>query len=357
MLMISSSPVIKHKSTTNIINRLSSSFALKDLGQLHYFLGIEVVHHHHNLILSQRKYILDIIHRVGLSQCKPVATPMSTSHVLLPDDSPLLPDPSRFRQVVVKRILRYLHGTAQLGLLFRHDSSLRIHAFSDSYLNHNLLAYSDSDWAGCPVDRRSTGGYAVYLGSTLISWAARKQRTVSPSSTESEYKALADAVAELIWLKSLLQELGVVSQSPTLWCDNLGATYLSANPVFHARTKHVEVDFHFVREQVAQGKLNVKFISTNDQLADVFAKPLPSHRFLGLRSKLQEKEAVFCMCELRLKCYNCDGVFFWAPTEDHVERRSTRSTETERRAMSPPLSRGAVVDLDLLSDAERPGNA
>ncbi|KAD6795688.1 hypothetical protein E3N88_06584 [Mikania micrantha] len=189
--------------------------------------------------------------------------------------------------VAVKRILRYLKGTAHLGLLFRHGSGPRLQAFSDSQWQQDVIqAYSDSDWAGCPFDRRSTGGYAIYLGSNLISWAARKQRIVSRSSTESEYKAIADTVAELIWLRSLLRELGLVNHSPTLWCDNLGATYLSANPVFHAHTKHVEVDYHFVREQVTQGKLNVKFITTNDQIADVFTKPLSSQRFEFLRSKL-----------------------------------------------------------------------
>uniref|UniRef100_A0A251U342 Uncharacterized protein n=1 Tax=Helianthus annuus TaxID=4232 RepID=A0A251U342_HELAN len=131
---------------------------------------------------------MDILHRAGLTDCKPVTSPMSTSHVLLPDD---------------------------------------------------------------------------------------------------KYKAIADTLAELIWLRSLLRELGLVNHSPTLWCDNLGATYLSANPVFHARTKHVEVDYHFVREQVTKGKLNVKFISTDDQIADVFTKPLSSQRFEFLRSKLQ----------------------------------------------------------------------
>ncbi|KAK9051967.1 hypothetical protein SSX86_028595 [Deinandra increscens subsp. villosa] len=305
----------------HVIHQLSSMFTIKDLGQLHYFLGIEVVHQNSDLILSQRKYILDLLRRAGLSDCKPVVSPMSPSHVLLPGDSPLLPDPTRYRQAVgalqyatlsrpdiafavnkvcqfmqaptenhwsaVKRILRYLKGSLHLGLLFRHTSRTQLHAFSDSYWRDTMAptiqAYSDSDWAGCPVDRRSTGGYAIYLGSNLISWSARKQKTVSRSSTESEYKAIADTVAELIWLKSLLQELGVVIPNPTLWCDNLGATYLSVNPVFHARTKHVEVDFHFVREQVAQGKLSVQFISTHDQIADVFTKPLSSNRFLFLR--------------------------------------------------------------------------
>ncbi|KAI3830313.1 hypothetical protein L1987_04451 [Smallanthus sonchifolius] len=233
---------------------------------------------------------------------------MSTSHVLSPDDSPFLDDPSRYRQTVgalqyatlprpdyafavnkvcqfmhaptenhwagVKRILRFLKGALNLGLWIRHNTG------------YQLQAFSNSDWVGCPFDRRSTGGHAIYLGSNLISWCARKQRTVSRSSTKSEYKAIADSVAELIWLKSLLRELGLDSLAPTLWCDNLGATYLTANPVFHARTKHVEVDYHFVREQVTQGKLYVKFISTDDQIADIFTNPLSSQKFEFLRSKL-----------------------------------------------------------------------
>ncbi|MFS7923079.1 putative RNA-directed DNA polymerase [Helianthus anomalus] len=313
------------QAVTSIIHQLSSMFALKDLGPLHYFLGIEVLQNGSNVILSQRKHVLNVLHRAGLSDCKPAVSPMSTSQILLPDDSPLLSDPTVYRQTVgslqyatltrpdiafsvnkvcqfmhaptenhwsaVKRILRYLKGTLDLGLLFRQSSGTNLHAFSDSHWHDTLVspvqAYFDSDWAGCPVDRRSTGGYAIYLGSNLVSWSARKQKTVSRSSTESEYKAIADTVAELIWLKSLLQELGLGVPKPTLWCDNLGATYLSANPVFHARTKHIEVDFHFVREQVAQGNLNVQFVSTDDQIADVFTKPLSSQRFQFLRSKLQ----------------------------------------------------------------------
>ena len=111
------------------------------------------------------------------------------------------------------------------------------------------------------------GGFAIYLGSNLISWTSRKQRTISRSSTESDYKALADTVGELTWLQALLRELGIrAPTTPILWCDNLGATYLSGNLVFHARTKHVKVDFHFVREKVTQGDLCVQFIYTKDHI-------------------------------------------------------------------------------------------
>jgi histone deacetylase 1/2 len=181
----------------------------------------------------------------------------------------------------VKRILRYIQHTVSHGLHIRPASS--------SFLS----AFSDADWAGSSEDRRSTGGHAIYYGPNLIAWSARKQSTVSRSSTESEYKALANATAELIWLQSLLRELGVSQDhSPVLWCDNIGATYLSSNPVFHARTKHIEVDFHFVRERVARKLLYVKFISSKDQIADIFTKPLPLPLFEACRRNLNLIDSV-----------------------------------------------------------------
>jgi hypothetical protein len=150
-----------------------------------------------------------------------------------------------------------------------------------------LHAYSDVDWTGCPDDRRSTSGFSIYLGPNLISWSAKKQVTVSCSSTEAEYRALALASAELIWLQYLLRELHVqCSSPPTLWCDNIGATFLAANPMFHACTKHVEIDYHFIRERVQNRELLIQFLSSKDQIADVMTKPVTTPRFLLLRDKL-----------------------------------------------------------------------
>jgi histone deacetylase 1/2 len=183
--------------------------------------------------------------------------------------------PTSVHWSAVKRILRYIAFTLDIGLRIRKTSSTLVSAFSDA------------DWAGSIDDRRSTGGFAVYLGSNLISWSARKQATVSRSSTEAEYKAMANATAEVIWVESLLTELGVKFRRPSrLWCDNLGATYLSANPVFHARAKHMEIDFHFVRERVAKKLLEVRFIASNDQVADGFTKALPTHKLEVFRSNL-----------------------------------------------------------------------
>ncbi|GJX48354.1 putative RNA-directed DNA polymerase [Tanacetum coccineum] len=294
----------------NIISQLGSAFALKDLGPLNYFLGIEIVPRVFGILLSQKKYILELLQSAGLSNCNPVSSPMVTSSSLSLDDSTAFSNPVKYRQVVgslqyvtlsrpgiafvvnkvcqymhaqtenhwsaVKQILRYLHGTVEHGMLICRSSGSTLQAFTDVLWkgdpDTSLEAFSDADWARDSHDRRSTGGFAIYLGSNLISCTARKQRTVSCSSTEAEYKALAYTVAELTWLQALLHELGIrPSSTPILWCDNRGATYLSTNPIFRARTKHVEIDYHFVREKVAQGDLRVQHI---------FTKPLPNCIYL-----------------------------------------------------------------------------
>ena len=173
-------------------------------------------------------------------------------------------------------ILRYLRGTTSHGLHITRSSSFVLHGFTDA------------NWAGSIEDRKSTGGYLVFFGQTLISWKSGKQRTVARSSTGAEYKALADGTAEVIWLQYLLTDLQIpTTYAPIIWCDNLGATYLSANPVFHARTKHIEIDYHFVRDRVAKKEIQIRFISSKDQLADVFTKPLPAPSFMAFKFKLR----------------------------------------------------------------------
>jgi len=137
----------------------------------------------------------------------------------------------------------------------------------------------------------------VFLGSNLVSWSSRKQPIVSRSSTEVEYKAVADTT-ELLWIRALLQELGIrLSSPPTLWCDNIGATYMSVNSVFHARTKHVEIDFHFVCDHLADKSLDIRFIPSLDQLADVLTKPLVSTQFQQLCFKLNVRSSLLILLE------------------------------------------------------------
>ena len=183
--------------------------------------------------------------------------------------------PSELHWTALKRVLRYLKSTIYHGLFLHKGCPLQLQAFSDS------------DWGGNRDDGRSTTAYIIYLGSNPISWKSARQKSVSRSSSEAEYKAVANATADLMWIQNVLHELGIrLPHPPSLFCDNTGATYLCANPVFHSRMKHISLDYHFVRECVANGTLKVLRISTKDQLADILTKALSRHRFRLLRSKI-----------------------------------------------------------------------
>ncbi|PKU68154.1 putative mitochondrial protein [Dendrobium catenatum] len=174
----------------------------------------------------------------------------------------------------LKRLLRYVQGTTELGIpIDPGDLQLR--------------AFADADWAADSSDRRSVTGFCTFLGNTIISWSAKKQITVAKSSTEAEYRSISSATSEVIWLRRLLAELCITQIGPTpLYCDNTSAIALANNTVFHARTKHVEIDYHFISNHIKAGDLNISHISSDEQTADILTKSLPKERFFYLRNKL-----------------------------------------------------------------------
>ena len=292
-----------------IIGRLRAEFTVRDMGPLRFFLGISVTRTAHGFALSQQQYAEDILERAGMANCKPISTPVDVKGKLPAAEGEPVSDPSSYRSLAgalqyltvtrpdlayavqqiclhmhdpraghlafLKRVLRYVRGTTGLGLHLRASPHL------------DISAYSDADWAGCPDTRRSTSGYCIYLGDSLVSWSSKRQPTVSRSSAEAEYRAVANATAECIWLRQLLGELHcTVDKASVAYCDNISAVYMSANPVHHKRTKHIELDIHFVREKVALGELRVLHVPTTQQFADVMTKGLPTATFEDFRSSL-----------------------------------------------------------------------
>ncbi|GKB45096.1 ribonuclease H-like domain-containing protein [Tanacetum coccineum] len=189
-------------------------------------------------------------------------------------------DPRDPHFTALKRILRYVRGTLDYGLQLHVSFTTQ------------LTAYTDADWAGCPVTRRSTSGYCVFLGDNLLSWSAKRQVTLSRSSAEAGYRGVANVVAETAWIRNLLCELHTPLFTATLvYCDNVSAVYMSANPVQHQRTKHIEIDIHFVRDFVASGQVRVLHVPSRFQYADIFTKGLPTALFIEFRSSLNVRRS------------------------------------------------------------------
>ena len=296
---------------SSLITSLNKVFTLKDLGEMSFFLGLEA---HHlssgTILLNQTKYITDILRKAGMEQSKSMPTPMVSGLKLSAvGDSPFH-DPALYRSIVgslqyatitrpdisfavskisqfmhaplechwkaVKRILRYLSGSLHYGLKFHQTSDWRLYAFCDS------------DWGSDVNDRKSTTGYCVFLGPNLISWSSKKQSAVSRSSTEAEFRSLAAVVADLTWLNTLLSELRVpLTHPPVVYCDNLSAVLLAANPILHTKSKHFELDLYYVRDQVLQRKIHVSHIPGSEQVADILTKAISPSSFLKFRDKLR----------------------------------------------------------------------
>ncbi|KAL2239212.1 UNVERIFIED_CONTAM: Retrovirus-related Pol polyprotein from transposon RE2 [Sesamum indicum] len=288
---------------------LHNLFTIKDIGDARYFLGLEIARCSDGLYISQTKYVMDIIRDTGLCQSRPASTPFPQGLRLQSTSDDPLPKPDSYRRLVGRllylgftrpdishsvqqlsqflthpceshwqaalHVVRYLKSCPSKGLLFPSQSSL------------TLTAYCDADWATCPDSRRSLTGFCIFLGPALISWKTKKQCTVSRSTAEAEYRSLAATVCELRWISYILTDLGMSTSLPIdLFCDNKAALHILANPVFHERTKHIEMDCHLVRDAYKEGFIAPSFVRSSLQLADLFTKVLPISAFTSLLSKL-----------------------------------------------------------------------
>ncbi|KAJ0808240.1 putative RNA-directed DNA polymerase [Helianthus annuus] len=279
---------------------LSDTFRIKDLGILKYFLGIEVLYDECGLCLSQRKYCLELLTEFGYLGCKPVATPIELSSLVnskTEKNTDCVVDVTNYQKLIGKliylsltrpdisyavqflsqfmhsptsghlkialRLLRYLKSSPGKGITFKKSADF------------SLTCYADSDWAKCLVSRKSVTGFCVFLGTNLVSWKSKKQSTVSRSSGEAEYRSMCSATCEVVWLVNILSELQVSCKLPVqLFCDSSAAISIAANPVFHERTKHFEIDLYFLREKISSGFIRTEKIDAENQLADIFTKGL-----------------------------------------------------------------------------------
>nr|XP_033512826.1 uncharacterized mitochondrial protein AtMg00810-like isoform X1 [Nicotiana tomentosiformis] len=303
---------------------LQAKFKMKDLGELKFFLGIEFSRSKEGILMNQRKYALELVSELGLAGGKPVATPLEFNHKLTSvafdefmnkgeaSTDAQLEDPGSYQRLVGRllyltmtrrdiafvvqvlsqhmhapkqshmeatvRVVKYIKGTAGLGLLMPAKG------------NKELVAYCDSDWGSCVETRKSITSYIVKFGEALISWKSKKQSTVSRSSAESEFRSMAATVAEVTWLVGLFGELGIGVNTPVqLFCDSKAAIQIAAHPIFHERTKYFDIDCLFVREKIEGDQIQTQHIGTKEQPADLLTKSLckPQHEYLN--SKLEMK--------------------------------------------------------------------
>jgi hypothetical protein len=297
-----------HACNVEFQNLMTKEFAMSMMGELKFFLGFQVKQLRGGTFINQAKYIQDMLKRFDMVDAKPMKTPMPTNGQLDLDPNGKDVDQKVYRSMIgsllylcasrpdimlsvcmcarfqsapkeshymaVKRILRYLVHTPNLGLWYPKGSSFK------------LVGYSDSDWAGDKVDRKSTSGSCQFLGRSLVSWSSKKQNCVSLSTAEAEYIAAGSCCAQLLWMRQTLMDYGVKFDKVPLLCDNESAIKIADNPVQHSRTKHIDIRHHFLRDHVAREDIELFHVGTEKQLADIFTKPLDEARFRELRHEL-----------------------------------------------------------------------
>ncbi|XP_019056430.1 PREDICTED: uncharacterized protein LOC109116087 [Tarenaya hassleriana] len=251
IILTASSPALLQR----IIQSLNGEFTMTDLGKLHYFLGVQATDNKEGLFLCQTQYAVDILHRANMEMCSPCLTPADTKSKLSAEVGEPVADPTLYRS---------LAGALQYLTFTRPDIS---------YVVQQICLFMH--------DPREPHFNALKRILSLISWSSKRQRTTSRSSAEAEYRVVANAVAETCWLRNLLLELQCpLTHSTVVFCDNISAVYMTANPVQHQRTKHIEIDIHLVREKVALGHVHVLHVPSSSQFADIFTKGLSTSLFL-----------------------------------------------------------------------------
>ncbi|KAJ9536691.1 hypothetical protein OSB04_un000164 [Centaurea solstitialis] len=287
---------------------METEFEMSMMGELNFFLGIQVKQNPDGIFINQSKYIKDMLKKFKMTDCSLIKTPMPTGNLLRPDLAGKSVDQKIYRSMIgsllyltatrpdimfstcfcarfqanpkeshlaaVKRILRYLKDTPEMGLWYPKDSSFE------------LISFTDSDYGGCKLDRKSTSGSCQLLGDKLVSWTSKKQNCVSTSTAEAEYVAAASCCSQVLWMKTQLLDYGYKLKRVPIYCDSESAIAITSNPVQHSKTKHIDIRYHFIKDNVEKGNIEMFFVQTDYQLADLFTKPLDEKRFNFLVSKL-----------------------------------------------------------------------
>ncbi|KAM1156872.1 hypothetical protein EV1_027295 [Malus domestica] len=288
---------------------MTKEFEMTDIGLMAYYLGIEVKQNKEGIFISQESYTKEILKKFKMDDCKPISTPVECRVKLTKHDERKSVDPTFFKSLVgslryltctrpdilyavrlisrymenpttthlktAKRILRYLKGTINFGL------------FYSSFDNYKLVGYSYSDWARDSDDRKSTTGFVFFIGDIAFTWMSKKLPIVTLSTCEAEYVAATSCVYHTNWLRNLLKELSMPQEEPTeIYVDNKSAIALAKNPVFHDRSKHIDTRYHYIRECIARKDVQVEYVKSQDQVADIFTKPLRQEDFVRLRNTI-----------------------------------------------------------------------